>query len=300
MVQSEAYIKQKTNIIIKCKKEASIKEYDNIIVKIRNFLSFGVDEPVYPLSITGQSEEHVSYYNNIKTFNAIEIFYGRIIAIGENKAIIPPEMFFTFKDISQSFERVIKKWFERSEALSPVFDLYFSNVYTPKMYDETRFLNAVQAIESYHRRSETTNKFDIDPKEHDKRMVKTICFAPIEYKEWLLAKLKYSNEISLSQRLKEVISSHIEIAEFYIGSKRDQKEFIRLVVDTRNFLTHFDKRSEAKRARGANLLILIDKIKIVIRACLLKEIGISDPEIAAILRRYKEKSFLSWNLISWD
>ena len=220
--------------------------------------------------------------------------------IDEYKTLIPPNMFFTFKDISQSFEKYIKLWFIRAEILSPVFDLYFSNIYTPKMYEEIRFLNVAQAIESYHRRMETTKKFDIDPKEHEERLIKIICFAPIEYKDWLLAKLKYSNEVSLSQRLKEMLTHHEKIAEIFIGNKKEQKKFIRSVVDTRNFLTHFDKKSEAKGVKGFGLSILIEKIKIIIKTCLLEEIGMNNSEIEAILKRYKDKSFVSWDLVSWD
>ncbi len=300
MVQTEASIKQKTYIVIESKNETSITKYDDIIVKIRNFLSFGIGEPVYPLTITGQSEEHISFYKDKKLYDNIEIFYNRIKVDDKYKTLIPPDMFFTFKDISLSFERYIKNWFVRAEVLSPVFDLYFSNVYTAKMYDKTRFLNAAQAIESYHRRKESTKKFDVDQKEHEERMIKLVCFAPIEYKDWLLARLKYSNEISLSQRLKEILTHHKEIAEIYIGDKREQKKFIRSVVDTRNFLTHFDKKLEVKSVKGVDLLILIEKIKIMIKACLLDETGMNDSEIVAILKKYRDKSFVSWDLVSWD
>lgn len=218
MGQTEASIKQKTYIVIESKNETSITKYDDIIVKIRNFLSFGVGEPVSPLTITGQSEEYVSFYKDKKFYDNIEIYYNRIKVIDKHKTLIPPNMFFTFEDISQSFEKYIKLWFIRAEILSPVFDLYFSNIYTPKMYDETRFLNVAQAIESYHRRIETAKKLDIDPKEHEERLIKIICFAPIEHKDWLLAKLKYSNEVSLSPRLKEILTNHEEIAEIYIGN----------------------------------------------------------------------------------
>lgn len=300
IVQTEASIKQKTYIVIESKSETPITEYDNIIVKFRNFLSFGVGEPVSPLTVTGQSEEYVSFFKDKKYYDNIEIYYNRIRVIGKHKTLIPPEMFFTFKDISQSFEKNIKLWFIRSEILSPVFDLYFSNIYTQKMYDETRFLNVAQAIESYHRRMETTKKLDIEPKEHEKRLMKIICFAPIEYQDWLLAKLKYSNEVSLSQRLKEILTHHEKIAEIYIGDKKEQKKFIRSIVDTRNFLTHFDKKIEAKRVKGFDLLILIERIKIIIKTCLLEEIGMNNSEIEMILKRYKDKSFVSWDSVSWD
>ncbi len=300
MVQKESCIKQKTYIMIKSKNETPITKYDDILFKIRNFLSFGVGRPVYPLTISGQSDEYISFHVGKKIYDEIEIYYNTMEIPDEFEPIIPPDMFFIFEDISKSFETFIRNWFNRGEVLAPVFDLYFSNIYTQKMYSETRFLNAAQAIESYHRRKETAKKFDIDLKEHEERMIKIICFAPIEHTAWLLAKLKHSNEVSLSQRLKEILSHHKDIAEIYVGNKGQQKDFIYKVVTTRNYLTHFDKNREAESAKGKDLSILIEKLKIIIKACLLEEMGMSSSEIKTILEKYKTRSFLSWDFISWS
>lgn len=300
MVQKESQITQTTHIMIGSKIEIPISVYHDIINMIRNFLSFGVDRPVYPLSIYGKSEEHISFYKNIKIYNDIEIYYNKKEIPDDFEPIIPPNMFFVFKDIAESFELFIRNWFNKSIALSPVFDLYFSNVYTPKMYSETRFLNAVQAIESYHRRKDTTNKLDIPLEEHNERMIKIISFAPLEHMDWLLAKLKHSNEVYLRQRLMEILTLHKDIAEIYIGNKRQQKDFVYRVVATRNYLTHFDKDNATECAKGRDLSILIEKLKLIIRSCLLEEIGMDQSRIKTILENYKARSFLLWDFISWD
>ncbi len=300
MVQKKSCIEQTTYIMICSKNETPITKYHDLIIKIRNFLSFGVGRPVYPLTIYGNSEEYITFYNDKKNYKKIEIYYDTKELPDEVEPINPPDMLFTFEDISKFFELFIRNWFNRSKMLSPVFDLYFSNVYTPKMYEETRFLNAVQAIESYHRRKETTKKFDLPPEEDYERMIKIISFAPIEHMTWLLTKLKYSNEVYLKKRLKEILSFHADIAEIYIGNNGQQKKFINKVVTNRHYLTHFDKNKEAERANGEELSILIEKLNLIIKSCLLEEIGMDPSEIKTILERYKAHSFLSWNFISWD
>lgn len=45
----------------------------------------------------------------------------------------------------------MNKWFEISEKLKPVFDLYLGVMYNPGMYKEYQFLSLAQALESYHR-----------------------------------------------------------------------------------------------------------------------------------------------------
>lgn len=284
LVQKESCIKQLTYIKIESKKENPIDEYDNIISKIRNFLSFGVGKPVYPLTISGMTND----YENV------EIYYNNSEIPGTYKPMIPSEMFFCFKDISETLETVIRNWFNRSEVLAPVFDLYFGNIYTHGLYLETRFLYAAQAIESYHRRKETTVKYESLSDEHDARIASIISSAPIKHKEWLNAKLKYSNEVTLSRRLRDIISLYKEIAEIYIGNNHEQKDFIYKVITTRNYLTHFDKDAEINRSKGKELLIIIEKLKILIKACLLGEIGIDYIQVKTILERYKSHSFMAW------
>jgi hypothetical protein len=131
-------------------------------------------------------------------------------------------------------------------------------------------------------------------------MIKIISFAPIEHMTWLLTKLKYSNEVYLQKRLKEILSFHADIAEIYIGNNGQQRKFINKVVTNRHYLTHFDKDKEAERANGEELSILIEKLNLIIKSCLLEEIGMGQSEIKTILERYKVHSFLSWNFISWD
>jgi len=293
-VQKESCIKQFTYIRIESKKENTMKEYDDIIKKIRNFLSFGVGKAVYPLTIIGQNEEYVSFYGTKKIYDDIGIYYNYMKIPNTFEPLIPPEMFFTFEEISDSFEIFIRNWFNRAEVLAPVFDLYFSNIYTAKLYLETRFLNAAQAIESYHRRKETTTKYECLPEEHEARIMSIIYSAPIEHRKWLDAQLKHSNEVNLGRRLKEILSLHKEIAEIYIGNNQEQKDFIYSVVTARNYLTHFDKDGEAKSAKGKDLLIIIEKLKILIKACLLNEIGMDYTQIKTILERYRKHSFMAW------
>ena len=66
--------------------------------------------------------------------------------------LYPYDMLFTFKDISDRFEILLKNWFEKADTLGPVYDLYFGTLYNPRMYLQHQFLSLIQAIEVYHRR----------------------------------------------------------------------------------------------------------------------------------------------------
>ena len=144
VVQKEANIKQRTYIKIKTSEEKSFEEYEKIMYRIQNFLSLGVWKPVYPLTIEGITEAN----------KEVEISYELIEIPKASKTLLPENMLFTFKDISDRFDVFLRNWFKQAKPseLKPTHDLYFGTLYIPLMYREPHFLSLAQAVESFHRR----------------------------------------------------------------------------------------------------------------------------------------------------
>ena len=61
--------------------------------------------------------------------------------------------------------------------------------------------------------------------------------------------------------------------------------FINRVVDTRNYLTHYDKNLREKAVDGEQLYYVTQQLKIVIVICLLSELGFKFKEIKKLLAR---------------
>jgi DNA repair exonuclease SbcCD ATPase subunit len=137
-----------------------------------------------------------------------------------------------------------------------------------KQYLEHRFLSAAQALETYHRRTMKNNQ--IDSKEHKKRVKKILKAAPPEFKDWLEQILEYSNEPSLRRRLREIISANAEPMKLII---KDEKGFIQKVLDTRNYLTHYNPKLEGAAAKDNELYEITEKLRRMIEICFLKELG---------------------------
>ena len=278
IVQKEASIKQRTYIRIEPSVEKSLEEYWNIMRDIQNFLSLGVTEPVYPLTITGITEANNS---------PVEIYYHSPEISKVPKTLC---MLFTFKDISDRFEILLKNWFENADTLGPVYDLYFGTLYNPRMYLQHQFLSLVQAIEAYHRRKfegKYLSNDDYEPTyEKFKKFINELAIEP-SFKEALKSKLKYGNEHSLRKRLKDLFEKYKEVVDDFI---EDKDIFVNRVVDTRNYLTHYDKNLMEKAVDGEQLYYVTQQLKIVIVICLLSELGFNFKEIKNLLarnRRYK-------------
>jgi len=281
IVQKEASIKQSVYIRVESSEEKSFDEYLNIIYLIQNFLSLGITEPVYPLIIEGKTEmnketikinkETINYYPPVKVYGASDI---PIVP----KTLYPPNMLFTFRDISDKFEFFLKNWFEKADLLEPVYNLYFETLYSPRINLKHRFLNLLQAIESYHRR--TINNFEQQEKQHEKKIEEILNAVPHKHKDWLKDKLAYSNEPTLRKRLKDILKKFADVLNKFILNKNS---FVEKVVTTRNYLTHYDKTLKKQSAEGEELYHLTQKIKILLEICLLKELGFTSDNIKNLI-----------------
>ena len=144
-------IEENTNVIFESIIEMSFIEYHEIIDHFCNFLSFAVNERVYPLSIDGESEIRKQKLDDREINLPINIFYKVKDIEKRTDEAYPSRMYFSFGEIFSKYQMIIKNWFLKLENLSSVFDLYFEVSQNPRMSIEDRFLKYIFAIESYHR-----------------------------------------------------------------------------------------------------------------------------------------------------
>ena len=288
-VQTEASIKQTSYITIKSPEEKSFYEYQNAMANIKNFLSLGVRGLLYPLDIKGITDINKKIIKDKELHLPIDISY-KLPDIPEDREILPFQMLFTFKDVHDKFELLLKNWIEKTHLLKPTYDLYFGTLYNPHLYFESQFLSLTQALESYHQRTYVGKYLP----EEDYKKIYNMLMNTIEtalegikgsLKDRLKAYLKYGNVFSLRTRLKEILNSNEELINLFI---RDKDKFINDVVETRNYLTHYDKDKEMPSPAESyeELFRLIQNLRTIIETCLLRESGFSPAEI---------KSFFSKN-----
>jgi len=282
-VQKEANIKQITYIKIEASQEKILEEYWKTMYQIQNFLSLGVMSPVYPLTIEGTTEVNKTIIESKTYYPPVKIVYRlgdvRIVS----KTLLPFDMLFTFRDISDRFEGFLKNWFGRAELLEPVYDLYFGTLYNPRMYLQHWFLSLVQAIESYHRR--VMKNHELPEEEHNKRIAEILSMAPEKHVDWLKGELVYSNEPSLRSRLREIFEKYSDIVKDFI---EDKDAFIQKVVITRNYLTHYDSNLKEQAAKGKELYQVTQKLRISLEICLLTELGFSLEDIRNLFSRNRQ------------
>lgn len=282
--EKEVTIKQETWFKIETSEAKSFEYYQDIINKTGILLSLAIGIPVYPLAIEGLTEANAVTLRDEKTYYpTVEVFYKLSHVPKEHKSLLPFDMLFTYKDISNRFGTLLRNWFEKMDLLEPVYNLYFATLWNPRMYLEDRFLSLVRAIESFHRRI-YGGKYLTD---EDYGGVYDSLTAAIpggissELKERLKEYLKYGNEFSLRKRLKEIFDKYQVLNEFI----ENRDGFVEKVVNTRNYLTHYDKDLEKQAAKGEELYYLTEKIKLCVEVLLFTELGFTLDEVKAFFKK---------------
>ena len=67
--------------------------------------------------------------------------------------------------------------------------------------------------------------------------------------------------------------------------KKERMGFVGKVVDTRNYLTHYDEGKKETAAVGRELYGLTERLRSILEACLLREVGFEGERLKEVLSR---------------
>jgi hypothetical protein len=248
-----------------------------ILFHIRNFISLATGERVSVLTLTGEKTDP-------KPYGGIEIFSRQTLGEkgSEDRFAFNPVPI-AYKEVSEQLSSYIENWFKMIRRIEPAYQLFFGNLYRNE-YPVNEFLGYVQAIEAYHCR--TFENTIIDPslfaksKAHFLRIVDEFL---MEYASDFKTKIEYMNTRSLRSRLRELLNKYSYLSEMIA---ENPESFIGQVVDTRNYYTHYDPKSEAKVTDTDRIFFLKDSLRLLLTAIFLDEIGFNEAQIKRTVQIY--------------
>ncbi len=282
-----ARVSQKAYFKLISQEARKLNQFTSIAHKITTFLCFAMDQTVSldGMSATSDNPRQDIGQDEMKMI-PIDIYYPSW-PYSTDEPDTNQSKLFEFKEIQNDAESIINNWIEAYEQIAPSFNLYFLAKMGMQTYLEERFMALVQGLEAYHRR--TSNQKQMDGAEFKELIDNLIDQCPQERKEWLKGKLQYGNEVSLRHRLKSLIEPFKEI----IGDQKKQKELISRIVNTRNYLTHYDQSLELEAAQGDALWSLYLKMELLFQLHFLHLIGFNREEIDSIVANCPQ---IQWKL----
>lgn len=202
------------------------------------------------------------------------------------------QMLLPYSLVKEDFPQIVAKWFMRSEQAVLATNVLFGSQLLQSPALNVKFLAITQAAESYHRSLGTGVYMKQD--EYEAAIKAFLSHMPTvirgDHKQSLKKRLEYGNEHALRKRLTEMLKRIPKDARSRIAGH--VPKFVTKVVDTRNYFTHYDHASEKKALKGKDALVACERLRILVVANLLHDLGIKDETVLSVLERNRE--FQHW------
>ena len=275
---TEAKITQKTYFKLVSQHERPLEDFISIAHKLTTFLCFAIDNTVCinPIRATSNTTCRNIDTGEPEPAPPISLYYESLPYTKEVPKVDWHHMLFRYQAVKANAEKAINNWLKAYDKFEPALNLYFGVTTGGLRYLDAKVLALAQGLESYHRRTSDETRMDKSKFESLRKTLDALC--PEGHRKWLSEKLKYGNELSLRQRLQRIV----EPLKEFIGDKNQQDKLIGSIVDTRNYLTHYDESLKAKAACGEKLIRLYRKMEAIFQLRLLQELGFPQTEIQSI------------------
>jgi hypothetical protein len=201
----------------------------------------------------------------------------------ENAKLRHRDFVLSYSQVKDSLPVVLRTWFDEFGDLKDALNLFFSSWYQPGPFLETKFLPTIQSLEILSR---LVHKSRYVPKA-DFRKISTIVKAaipidiPDELKESLKSGIGFANEFKLSERLRRLMGELDDQSRFLFCV--DPSKFVKGIVDTRNFLTHYSDHYKTV-LQGVDLHWATQKLRVLFGLALLKRAGFSEDLLRAAFK----------------
>lgn len=278
----EINMKQNIDIVFEGLLDYDLDSALEIIYDFSHFLTLCIGQKISPYNIKAKDKNGKDVKIKI---NGVEEISDK--KINNNEMLIP------FNFIKDNFKDCLINWNDKKEKLSPVID-YVVDSHSKVFHIPLSFIKLVQATETFSRRMRNNCKIDED--EHNSKIEYIISkIDNDEYKEWLIDRLRYSNEPSLSMRLKEIFKE----VDFIISlNSGERKKIVKKIVDTRNYYTHFDESKKDLIMTTDELVYISKYILFILKVLIMKELGLDEVSIELQLKDLREMKFIKSKLKS--
>ena len=276
---TEERITQKAHISLISQELRPIEDFLDSVFKLHLFLCFAIDKTVSLDSVIGYSSEITQKIGDgQKREIPIKIYYQSEPHSEAKPKVHPHDMLFGYGNVADQLKEILIKWIKNYDISEPSFNLYFATMSGGQKYVDGKFLSLTQGIETLHRRNSHETQI---PEDEFRNLIDTILNAIPDdgQRRWIDEKLKYANELSLRKRIKQMIEPFKDL----FGNARKRNFFISKVVDTRNYLTHYDSSLENKAAYEEELWKLYTKLEALFQLHFLRLIGIDDNAIKSMV-----------------
>jgi hypothetical protein len=213
------------------------------------------------------------------------LYYPRHTAGAESYSAM--DFVVRFQQIESGFRQLVENWLGATEAVKGARSILLSSERRPAAFIELRFLPLVHAAEVLS--GEAPNA-SIIPKDTYKGVRDAMIASlpdglPSELTESIRNSLGHANSRALKRKLLGVLSElGDDTCRLFCT---DREVFIKAVVETRNYYTHYSTVHGRKLLQGADLHWAIQKLSLMLRVVLLVKAGVPEDTLRSAIRSHR-------------
>ncbi len=272
------------SVVVRPKGKQSLRWFLGRLYEFRNLLSLLMAEPVRLERIQLQYGSHLAPSIGKMVKDYASLLFRQSYHDSRIRALNTLQIPFHFGLVRKHFPRILANWFERYDKLEPVFVLFFLPVYNQHLNIEFQFLGLLQALEALHRRSIGGAYLSVDEYEDIREHLVSSIPSNIadDHKAALKSKIKYGYEYSLRKRLGQLLEQLPKEALHVITDGESSSGFLGRVVDTRNYLTHYDESLKAESMPPQDMVKANHSLTLFLMLLIFREIQL--PENISLAR----------------
>ncbi|MCU1304946.1 MAG: hypothetical protein JWQ87_5230 [Candidatus Sulfotelmatobacter sp.] len=197
------------------------------------------------------------------------------------------DMTMSFTQLSGDAACVFGAWFLNANQLDPVYDLLASSLSPSRHSVRTRFLLLAQAIESFHRRVLGGTYVSVAAYQPVHQAIAAAIPGNLEsaFRSRIKDSLRYAYQYSLRTRLKALLKT-LTVATKAVIIPGKEADFVDLVVNVRNYLTHYDESTALSLVHDAiGMHNLNEQVRALLTILLLRQMGLSEEKAAGAVNQ---------------
>jgi hypothetical protein len=173
---------------------------------------------------------------------------------------------------------VIKRWFELSDEVGPVWQLLFSTLGSSTGLLENRLLNLVAFVEGYHRALHDEPPLtDKEDRSAQKAVKAALRSEDVHVRKVYREAVAYANSQTQRDRLDFLTRRCLLVLDLW---DLDCDAFCEQVSHTRNWLIHWGKPGRSTLGQGSGMYMLFARLEVIVYANLMLDVGLTREEVA--------------------
>jgi hypothetical protein len=261
---------EEANLFIELEAPATADEINTkYVYPLQNLMTFVADRPQVLERLSVWRGEKISDWEHNPE---IQVVGPRVqsdeIDAENRKAVQSNEMLFTYADVD--FPGLLDKWLKLSDSSAESFNIFFGIQYGPPRYIDMTFSLVAQALMLYYMKTPEGASLLGEEVRLLKELLSSV---PDHYTTWLVDHLGSTPYPPLLVVLRRLVEEYGAILDPLISGRRDA--FVNQTVNTLRYIEQRREVDELAASHGSELYWLMQKLRILIKASYLSQLGIS-------------------------